>query len=125
LNRLPFTSKPSGNKWKNITPEILFHDNCKKDIIELGLFLEKMSKIRSKKAIFLRGNNINRFSRSFEVGDIVKFNRDKNSCVIGRVISKNGSRYEVAGRDTNRIYFIHPSELQEIKAPSNMIDNIM
>ena len=114
LNYLPFASVPAGLKAKNICPAYLFYLNNKGLVKEVCDFLESESDRRRTRSVKLRGSNITRFQRVFEINDLVKFNL-KDGLGFGRIIGKNGKIYDVkrvAG--PNLIHSIHSQQLEKL-----------
>lgn len=63
----------------------------------------------------LRGPNIARFSRNFEIGDIVKYNRQNGTIGFGKVISKRDNKiYQIARIDGTGSTEIHSQQLELI-----------
>ena len=115
LNNLPFSTVPAGMKVKNICPASLFYSNNKQLIIEVCKFLEQESEKRATRSERLRGKNIVRFQRKFEIGDRVKFNL-KDGLGFGKVTSKVGNKmYNIKRIDgPNREHLIHAQQLQKL-----------
>ena len=113
LNNLPFSTVPAGLKVRNICPAALYYSNNKQLIIEVCKFLEQESKRRVTRSERLRGKNIVRFQRKFEVGDLVRFNL-KDKIGFGKVISKLGNKMYNIGRidGSNREHLIHAQQLE-------------
>lgn len=113
LNNLPFSKTPVGVQFKLITPAKLYFENDKKLLKLICNFLENESNRRSDKNKEIRGSNITRCQRKFDIGDIVRFNMGKNKVGFGKVTHKNGSKlYEIARIDGSGSTGIHAQQLQ-------------
>ena len=115
LNYLPFSTVPANLKVKNICPATLFYSNNTRLVEEVCTFLEQESKRRQTRSEKLRGRNITRFQRIFQVGDLVKFNLiDKVG--FGKVTERVGSKmYKINRIDgSNRTHMIHAQQLEKL-----------
>ena len=128
LNNLPFTNRPRGLNWRNITPNSLYHYNDKVAIKILGSYLEMKSKERASRKMELRGKNLELYQRIYDVGDVVKFNSNqKAQSLVGEVIEVltkkgKGKFYKVKRFGGNEeMYHLHAEELQKIKAPKEFV----
>ena len=125
LNDLPFSKGPPGVKLKHFTPADLFFNN---DKVLIGLicdFLENQSEKRSLRSEQLRGKNITRFARHFEVGDLVKFNMS-NYIGFGKVIEKKGSKIYVIERiDKSYTHEIHAQQLELAPIPETFLRKML
>ena len=115
LNYLPFSSVPANLKVKNICPATLFYSNNKKLIEAVCSFLEQESKRRQTRSEKLRGKNITRFQRIFQIGDLVKFNLTQK-IGFGKVTERVGSKmYKIIRIDgSNRTHMIHAQQLEKL-----------
>ena len=81
LNGLPFTKLPAEVKGATagvISPSLLFTYNDKELLSAVCSFLQEESEKRHLRSEKLRGKNITRFERDFNIGDLVKFNIDQS-----------------------------------------------
>ena len=121
LNDLPFSSAPSGIKFKKISPSTLFFENDKEILLDICNFLEEESKKRSTRSEKLRGKNISRFERKFEIGDLVRFNLG-NNIGFGKITAKTGSKmYDISRIDNNRKHSIHSQQLEKVIIPERLL----
>ena len=108
---------PDYQGQKLITPALLYFNNDEKLIEDVCNFKEKSSGKRQLRSQELRGKNISRFSREYEVGDLVRFNMKGPPEYIGfgRVISKKGSKiYTIVRIDSQGTHEIHAQQLEKV-----------
>lgn len=113
LNNLPFSKTPQGSIFKKISPAELFFKNDTKILKEVCKFLKASSISRNLRGKELRGINITRFERKFQIGDIVRFNMGKHNIGFGKIKEKTSSKtYEVERIDGSGSTAIHAQQLQ-------------
>ena len=61
-------------------------------------FLQKSSIARKTRSQRLRGKNISKFQRDFEIGDIVRFNMQDKSIGFGKISGKRGTKIYTVDR---------------------------
>lgn len=126
LNNLPFSNTPPGVEFKNISPAKLFFENDKKLIKIICDFLENESRKRSERGKDLRGINITRFHRKFNVGDIVRFNMGKHKVGFGRVTRKISSKmFEIERIDGSGSTAIHAQQLQLVTISEEFLKRLL
>ena len=100
LNNLPLVDCPSDF---NYTPREL-HNHASQDVLDiLTSYLKSQRKKRELKQIERRGNNSQRFMRSFQVGDCVRSNKLNSSEVeFGQIVQTIGNKivvFDVIGKN--------------------------
>ena len=72
-----------------------------------------------------RGPNVERFSRSFSIGDIVRFENGGKIC-FGEIVKKLGKMYEIKRLlDGSGHQHIHAHELESIVIPKNFLTTMI
>ena len=121
LNSLPFSKAPPGTNFKKISPATLFFENDKETLHQICDFLELESGKRSTRSAKLRGKNVTRFQRNFEVGDLVRFNLS-NGIGWGKITAKNGSKmYQIDRIDSNGSHSIHSQQLEKVNLTEKLL----
>lgn len=124
LNSLPFSKTPPN--CKTISPEKLFHGNNPEMLKIVCDFLQKESLNRKLRSSKLRGNNISRFSRIFQIGDIVKFNRQNGSIGFGKITAKNRDKiYEIDRIEGTGSTSIHSQHLELVTVTEDFLKLII
>merc|ERR1712039_135932 len=114
---MSLTNIPKSWNLQNPTPYELFVYNQKEKIACLSEFYKMMSDRRQTRQQDIRGQNLSRDKRVFQIGDVIKYNVSDSEIGFGEVIDKSKvseKLYVVRRIDKNAKFTVdlHSKEMQ-------------
>lgn len=124
LNNYPYSKTPKG--CRSISPSVLFFENDTELVRLVCDFLQDQSVKRSLRSENLRGKNISRFKRNFQIGDLVKFNLQSGDIGFGKIIEKRHDKmYKVARIDGSGCTEIHAYQLELLTISEDFLHKML
>ena len=105
-------------------PNYLYTYNPVEDLKRLCDYRKEQSRKRIASQEKKRGVNLLKFKRSFEIGDVVRFNLD-GRVRFGKIQEKNGSFNKVTRIDNQKKYNIHSKELEKTSFPEDYLKSLL
>jgi len=130
LNDLPLSKLPACLRAaeRTISPSVLFHSNNKKLLEQVCDFLKQQSGRRKLRSETLRGNNIIKFQRFFEPGQVIKFplgNGKLRKIGFAVVTARDGKMYRCKRIGANRNHFLHAQQMERIMLSEKFLEQIL